>query len=400
MKVHSSMHSLITYLDEEIFDYIKKHIGEPKTTLQVVNNIPIHNVDSIINKENIVKLIDLFPSSSTQSYLYDKEVISESAMNRLFFFPDYDIYYCQYYIEGLRGIKEYVVSSSKEKIESFIDFLDEFNQKREQNYVDTYTDTSTGSTIESSKITRAVTKDDVFMDPNIKNEIFRSIDTFFTDDGEFYDTYNLPYKRGILLYGDPGNGKTTLAKSIASTVTRKVIYYQITEFTNSEAIKRTFKDASHFAPCVLIIEDIDSMPKDARSTFLNTLDGATSSEGVFLLGTTNYPDRVDKALINRAGRFDQTYKITDPTRELREAFLNHTKMDGFLSQDEIKKVAEKTEGFSLAQLNELYTKSAMNWHYDQSSNIDAIIDNMKKMNKKKKKDAWDETDASVGFGTD
>lgn len=53
-----------------------------------------------------------------------------------------------------------------------------------------------------------------------------------------------------------------------------------------------------------LIEDIDSMPASCRSYFLNTLDGATSKEGMYLIGTTNYPEKIDPALMNRAGRFE------------------------------------------------------------------------------------------------
>jgi SpoVK/Ycf46/Vps4 family AAA+-type ATPase len=56
---------------------------------------------------------------------------------------------------------------------------------------------------------------------------------------------------------------------------------------------------------VLVIEDIDSMPEGVRSYFLNTLDGVTSKEGIFLIGTTNYPEKIDPGLMNRGGRFDR-----------------------------------------------------------------------------------------------
>ncbi|MFK4996941.1 ATP-binding protein [Bacillus sp. N9] len=79
------------------------------------------------------------------------------------------------------------------------------------------------------------------------------------------------------------------------------------------------------APMVLVIEDIDSMPESVRSVFLNTLDGATSKEGIFLIGTTNYPERIDPALINRAGRFDRAYEIKKPTEKLRMQYLLNKK---------------------------------------------------------------------------
>src|SRR5699024_5277874 len=130
-----------------------------------------------------------------------------------------------------------------------------------------------------------------------------AIDEFFANEGAFFKTYDIPYRRGILLYGNPGNGKTTLVKSIAGSVEAPVIYWQITEYTTSYSIDEVFEMANKMAPVILIVEDIDSTPTESRSVFLNALDGATTKEGIFLIGTTNYPERIDPALINRAGRF-------------------------------------------------------------------------------------------------
>ncbi len=82
-------------------------------------------------------------------------------------------------------------------------------------------------------------------------------------------------------------------KSIAGSIDAPVAYWQITEFTSSETIEEVIQAARRLAPAVLVIEDIDSMPEDVRSFFLNTLDGATSKEGLFLIGTTNYPEEID-----------------------------------------------------------------------------------------------------------
>lgn len=191
-----------------------------------------------------------------------------------------------------------------------------------------------------------------------------------------------------------------MVKSIAGSIAAPVAYWQITEYTNSYSIQGVFSIVAKLAPMVLVIEDIDSMPESARSVFLNTLDGATSKEGIFLIGTTNYPERIDPALINRAGRFDRAYEIKTPTKPLRYQYLLTKKMDAFIDPADIEYMAEKTEQFSIAQLNELYTSAALQWHYEGKIDIDRLIDNLAEANKKSKTQQWesDEYETKMGFG--
>ena len=179
-----------------------------------------------------------------------------------------------------------------------------------------------------------------------------------------------------------------------------MVYWQITEFTNSYSISEIFETATGLAPMVLVIEDIDSTPEEVRSVFLNTLDGATSKEGFFLIGTTNYPEKIDPALINRAGRFDRAYEINLPTLELRLNYLLKKGLNRIVSMDLLKTVVKETEGFSFAQLNELYSSAALQWHYEGAVDIGSIVKDLNKDNLKGKKQDWltSSSGFSVGFG--
>lgn len=240
-----------------------------------------------------------------------------------------------------------------------------------------FTDTRDGLERSRETAERPVDREGVFMDESLKEQIFRSVDTFFADDRSFYQTYGVPYKRGILLYGKPGNGKTTLVKSISATVNAPVAYWQITEFTGSESIQQVFDAAVKLAPMVLVVEDIDSMPESCRSYFLNTLDGATSREGIFLIGTTNYPEKIDPALMNRAGRFDRAYEVKLPSEPLRLAYLTYKGAGRLTEEAALPGIARLTEGFTFAQLAELYVSAALELHQTGATDWEQLIAGMK-----------------------
>ncbi|WP_134702699.1 ATP-binding protein [Ammoniphilus sp. YIM 78166] len=281
----------------------------------------------------------------------------------------------------------------------FIRYVNRRQREHDRNHVTVFTDTEDGLDRKKVSITHMVQREDVLLEEELKVQIYRSIDEFFHDSGEFFRTYQIPYKRGILLYGKPGNGKTTLVKSIANSISAPVAYWQITEYTNSYSIKEVFETSLRMSPMVLVIEDIDSMPEGVRSVFLNTLDGATSKEGIFLIGTTNYPEKIDPALMNRAGRFDRAYEIKLPNTEMRHRYLIKRGFERFMSTSEVEHMARELAGCSMAQLNELYISAALHYHYDQQVDVNKLLAELQNDLRKSQKQQWESgADASrLGF---
>ncbi|MFC4599936.1 AAA family ATPase [Cohnella hongkongensis] len=295
------------------------------------------------------------------------------------------------------GYEDLIFSPSNEGL---VRFLEELRARRLADpKIIVFTDTRDGLEQERKPVGYAVGRDDVFMEAELKTQIYRSIDEFFSKDRSFFQTYGLPYKRGILLYGKPGNGKTTLVKSISSTTSAPVAYWQITEYTSSGSIKEVFDTASQMAPMVLVIEDIDSMPDSCRSYFLNTLDGATSKEGIYLIGTTNYPEKIDPALMNRAGRFDRAYEVKSPDEAMRLAYLAHIGLRRLASEEELEQAARRTDGFTLAQLSELYASAALQMHYENEVDLERLIVSMKSDYAKDRSREWmtDDKSRKMGF---
>ena len=324
---------------------------------------------------------------------------SETIENQLIYFPDFDIAFTQllYFVSNGSTWPEFqFFASSAEKVKIFIEQVNHLQREMMKTTVTYLVDTDNGVEKKSFEHGEKVERDDVFLGDTMKNDIFRAIDEFFKDGGAFYKEYGLPYKRGILLYGAPGNGKTTLVRSITGSTAAPVIYWQITEHTGSYSVQEVFNTVARMAPAILVIEDIDSMPEHTRSSFLNTLDGARVRAGLFIIGTTNYPEKIDPALINRAGRFDSTYEIPSPNAEVRRHYLKKLDKKSLFTNEQLDDMTKRTAGLSISQLNELYMSAALGFHYDGIINYERRIQDLQKQHKRSTKGTW-EPDGSIGF---
>src|SRR5699024_6696605 len=128
---------------------------------------------------------------------------------------------------------EFIFVPDDAQVIAFLNFMEEQYRTSMLDGIKIMTDTDDGLIDEHVEITNQIYREEVLLEKSIKRVILRSIDEFFTNEGTFYKTYHIPYRRGILLYGNPGNRKTTLVKSIAGSVDAPVIYWQITEYTSS-----------------------------------------------------------------------------------------------------------------------------------------------------------------------
>lgn len=326
--------------------------------------------------------------------------IQETFENRLIYFPGHDVALAQisYFTSSENSWPEFhCFAKSVEDAFAFLEHANEMVRIALMNNITFLVDTEDGVKRRNYGEMAIVSREEVMLEQKVKTDIFRSIDEFFRDGGQFFKEYGVPYKRGILLYGAPGNGKTTLVKSITGSTNAPVIYWQITEYTNSYTVQEVFGIVSRLAPAILVIEDIDSMPEFTRSVFLNTLDGTQSREGLFIIGTTNYPEKIDPALINRAGRFDRAYEIPAPNKELRKSYLKKLDLKAIFTETQLDHMAELSKGLSISQMNELYMSSALNWHYEGNSNYENSIRELQKQNKRTQQNDWVEQDTMIGF---
>jgi hypothetical protein len=210
--------------------------------------------------------------------------------------------------------------------------------------------------------------DNLTLPAALKEEIQNDFANFFAS-REVYEKYGIPWKRGVLLIGPPGNGKTHTVKALINRMKAPCLYvksfksrYEI----EHDNIRAVFTRARQTAPCVVVLEDLDSLiDAKSRSFFLNEMDGFAANTGVVVLATTNHPERLDTAILDRPSRFDRKYYFTLPAvaerREYVAAWNRSLQTELRLSEPGIDAIAGCTEGFSFAYLKELFLSSMMQW---------------------------------------
>ena len=184
--------------------------------------------------------------------------------------------------------------------------------------------------------------------------------------------------RGVLLAGEPGTGKTLLARAIAGEANVPFFATSGSDFSGIivglgvAKIKEMFEMAKRNAPCILFIDEIDAIGQKRsahsfndqdREQTLNQLliemDGFANETGIIVIGATNRPDMLDTALL-RPGRFDRQVQIELPDLAGRDAILNLHAKKFKISQDaQLKEVARGTTGFSGADLENLLNEAAL-----------------------------------------
>ena len=260
-----------------------------------------------------------------------------------------------------------------------------------------------------------VSWDDIVLAPELLSDIRRTIDQFFTSK-EAFRTLGFPWRRGVLLIGPPGTGKTMVCKA-AATAHPEVPFLYVGDVRHNGSLHQIFKHARESAPCILAFEDMDGLVNDTNRTyFLNELDGFKNNDGILIIASSNHPGRIDEALLKRPSRFDRVYHIGLPEKRERAEYARRflaklpNLAPGFDIEGVCENVAQFTEGFTPAFLKEAFLAAMLELAHEGHTTLDARyanavseqVDTLRKYLKKAKNpekmaDMLAGNDSNIGF---
>ena len=183
----------------------------------------------------------------------------------------------------------------------------------------------------------------------------------------WFRAHKLSFRRGYLLYGTPGNGKTATIRIMASHPCIRPFAVDLSDVEEkSKDIHNLFEEAANNTPSLVILEDFDrAFPLEGKrtrertvsfQTLLNCLDGVGMRNGVLVASSANDPTCLDPAILKRPGRFDRVVRFNNPDASLRREY--YMRLNPILTGEQFEIAIQKTEGFSFAQLREVYVSGA------------------------------------------
>jgi energy-coupling factor transporter ATP-binding protein EcfA2 len=217
----------------------------------------------------------------------------------------------------------------------------------------TVTLTDAGPIFSKAKV---VTDDLIELDDELSKRVLRNMEVFWASKDE-YNKRNIVYKRGLLLEGPAGSGKTSLVNLLTHELVRREGVVLICGSPKSmavslEALRRIEPERN----IIVIFEDIDEMiDHHGEHELLALLDGEHQIDNVVNIATTNFPEKLGARICNRPSRFDERIRVGMPDAKARERYLKHILKQEVpaVPEAEIMKWVADTEHFSVAHLREL-----------------------------------------------
>lgn len=289
-----------------------------------------------------------------------------------------EIITAEWAVDSSNASRTFVVGASRELVEAFYTeythwTLGTRDEVMVFDHGEWSRDQSLFASIQSSSLEQLVLAE------SLRTQLVTDLERFFAS-RELYRELDVPWKRGALFIGPPGNGKTLTIRALAKHL--KVPVFYVKSFAGHHnphhGIGAVFQRARQSPGCMMVLEDLDTLISEYnRSFFLNELDGFALNDGLCIIATTNHPEALDAAIIDRPSRFDRKYHFTLPAKLERHRMINRWFANRVErarpTESTIAQVAADTEGFSFAYLKELCVSAAMEWVASGGRMDDALV---------------------------
>lgn len=202
--------------------------------------------------------------------------------------------------------------------------------------------------------TKVVTDNLIELDDAATTRVLTSIRKFWQSRNE-YVKRGVLYKRGILLWGPAGSGKTaTLALLMQDLLRMNGLVFICQHPGVLGAMLSVLRRIEPNRNVIVVLEDVDELvARFGEHDLLALLDGESQIDNVVNIATTNYPERLGARIINRPSRFDERILVDMPNAAARTKYLAHITKDENMTTEELHRWVKSTEGFSVAHLREL-----------------------------------------------
>lgn len=207
-----------------------------------------------------------------------------------------------------------------------------------------------------SVYSRVPAREDVFLEfPNSASSVVLDGIRDFWKREDRFKAHGLPFKRGILLHGPPGTGKTCTLQIVArEVVADDGVVFIFRSVANFLYPFREFRLRQPDTPAVVLMEDFESIvARNSESALLNMLDGVEALQKCVFLASTNYPEKLEERILNRPSRFDVVVEVGYPEDDTRRAYVQYLAKD--CEDVDVERLVRDTDGMSLAHVLELFT---------------------------------------------
>lgn len=243
--------------------------------------------------------------------------------------------------------------------------------------------------------------DELFLLPDpIQDKIIKDIQTFWTRKKEF-KKYGYAYKRGILLWGEPGSGKTSIMNLLSKELMEKykgiVFYLSVPDDLDPFIGFMTtyFRQIQPDTNVICVIEDIEAFCENhhTEGQILNLLDGLNNMENIVFLASTNYPEKLKARILNRPSRFDRRYELKSPNALVRKTYFEHKLKPEDLEKIDLNYWVKATDKLTVSHLGEIVKSVCV-----LGNSFDETIKELKSMAKKISSFDYNKSDEEEGIG--